>query len=295
MLLTVLEVAFLAVFWSWALAALVFLRNTLLPKLPLQRSPSEVGLESDTVRFPAADGLALEGWRVPAADPEAPWLILCHGLGANRADLLEVAADLHTQGFNLLLFDFRGHGGSAGRATSFGWTEQMDLQGALAYLGAQPEIPARLYGVYGSSMGGVVGLLVAGEDERIGAIATDSTYADLDESLRRHLRLLYPILPAVPFAWYILWTYRLRFGLWPRQVSPRQAAAKLGGRPLLAIQGELDVRLPADAAQILAKAAGARGEAWVVEGAVHLEGSALHPGAYGDRLSTFFRGALQAY
>ena len=287
-LVTVLEVTFLVGFWAWVFSATLFLRNTFLPRIPITRTPELLGLPSETIHFQATDGLRLEGWKI-LADPSRPWVLLCHGVGSNRSDLLDIAVGLHKARFNLLLFDFRGHGGSAGRVTSFGWQEQRDLEGALAFLGQQPDTPPRPYGVYGISMGGSVALMVAAQDERIGAVAVDSPYTNLEESIGRHLALLYPVIPRIPFLWFVLSTYRLRFGVWPRQVSPLESANQLGSRPLLLIQGAQDPRMPLEGAKQLL--AGARGpkELWVAEGAGHLEAFAIDPEVYLVRLVSFFQ------
>ena len=286
-----LEVIFLAVFWTWVVAAVLFLRNTVLPRLPITVTPQQFSLPFETVQFQATDGMPLEGWKIPGR-PAGAWIIFCHGLGSNRADLLDIAAGLHKAGFNLFLFDFRGHGGSGGRTTSFGWQEQRDLEGALVFLGQQPEIPERSYGVYGISMGGSVALMLASRDERIGAIAVDSPYTNLEESLGRHLSLMYP-LPRIPFLGFILSTYRLRFGVWPRQVSPEESVTRLGSRPLLLIQGGLDPRMPLQGANAMAAKATGPKELWVIEGAGHLEGFSANPTAYCTRLGKFFRASLK--
>jgi len=286
-----LELVFLIFFWLWVFSLALFLRNTMLPRLPLLQTPAQLGLPAETVTFHATDGMPLEGWKIPG-EPQQPWIILCHGLGSNRADLLDLAAGLHQAGFNLLLFDFRGHGGSAGKVTSFGWRERYDLEGALAFLGRQSDIPPQPYGVYGISMGGVVALMVAGSDERIAAIVADSPYANLDGSLRRHLRLLYPWLPTIPFHWYIRSAYRIRFGVWPRVVAPEAAIHDLGQRSVLLINGTADRRVPSEeTAQMLAQASGSH-EFWSIEGAGHLQGFALEPPTYLARLIRFFNANL---
>ncbi len=289
---TVLEVVFLIIFWTWACSAILFLRNTFLPRLQIAQTPELFGLPSETVHFTASDGLRLEGWKIPA-DPRRPWILLCHGVGSNRSDLLEIASGLHAARFNLFLFDFRGHGGSTGRATSFGWQEQRDLEGALAFLGQQPDVPARPYGVYGISMGAATALMVAARDERIGAVAADSPYNRLDKTLERHLELMYPVVPKAPFFWFIQATYRLRFGVWPRRVSPEDSASRLNRRPLLLIQGAQDPRTPlAGTRGILANATGPKA-LWVIEGAGHLEGFSLNPQVYLARLVDFFNSSLK--
>ena len=286
-----LEVVFLAVFWAWVFAAALFLRNTFLPRLPVTVSPEVLSLPFETVRFHATDGIPLEGWKIPAS-ADRPWLILCHGLGANRADLLEIANGLHAAGFNLFLFDFRGHGGSGGRVTSFGWREQRDLEGALSFLGSQPDIPPQPYGVYGISMGGAVALMVAATDERLAAVAADSPYLSLEDTLGRHLTLLYPV-PRVPFVWFVLATYRLRFGVWPRQVSPRDAAAQMSPRAVLLIHGAEDPRMPAQGTRQIFDAASEPKSLWLVDGAGHMEGYGLAPEAYLDRVVEFFQAHLR--
>ena len=284
----IVEVIFLAVFWSWVFSALVFLRNTILPHLPLIAAPEQFGLSAETVTFRAVDGVKLAGWKIPARDPSRPWIIGCHGLGSNRSDLLHIAAGLHQVGFNVLLFDFRGHGESAGRTTSFGWREQRDLEGALAFLGSRPEIPSRPYGLYGISMGGAVALMVAGRDERIGAVVVESPYANLADSIERHLRLLYPWLPRVPFAWFVHATYRIRFGVWPQRVSPQAALKGFGARPLLLIRGGGDERMPDTDMQQLMRTGHGPKEFWVIPGAGHLESYGVNPQAYLARVIRFF-------
>jgi len=295
----IVEVVFLVVFWTWALAALLFLRNTVLSRVPLVQTPESFNLSAQTVQFRATDGVELEGWLVPAVPAgrqgasDQPWIILCHGLGTSRADMLEVGAGLHRAGFNLLLFDFRGHGGSAGRTTSFGWREQRDLEGALAFLGQQSEIPARPYGVYGISMGGSVALMVAGRDERIGAVAVESPYTNLEESIGHHLALIYPWIPKVPFHWYVLATYRMRFGVWPRHVSAERGVQALNGRPLLLIHGAEDPRMPLDGITRMFNNASQPKDLWVVEGSGHLGVYAFNSQVYLDRLTRFFHASLK--
>ena len=288
--MTLLEAAFLVVFWGWAVCAILFLRHTVLPRLPLTVTPAARHLPFETVHFQATDGVPLEGWTI-STEPAAPWILLCHGLGSNRSDLVEIAAGLHAAGFNLLLIDFRGHGGSSGRSTSFGWQERHDLEGALAFLGQQSDLPVRPIGVYGISMGAAVALLVAAEDERIGAVAADSTYTNLEASLSRHLRLLYPWLPPIPFRWFMLLTYRFRFGVWPRRISPETAVDELAARPVLFIHGSADIRMPVEGIRPLAARADSHA-LWVVEGAGHLEAFATYHDAYLFRLATFFRSSL---
>ena len=140
-------------------------------------------------------------------------------------------------------------------------------------------------------MGGSVALLVAARDERIGAVAAEGPYLDLEESLARHITLLYGV-PTAPFHWAIAATYRLRFGVWPKRVSPLVRVAQIGPRPLLLINGSHDRRTPLEGARRLYAAARNPKELWVAEGAGHLEALELNPQAHLSRLTEFFARSL---
>ena len=281
-----LETLSLIIFWTWALCAFLFLSNTFLPRRPLAGSPSAWQLPYEPVRFQATDGVWLAGWKI-ARDPQQPWIILCHGLGTNRADMLDIAAGLAQAGQNPLLFAFRAHGESQGRVTSFGWAEQQDVHGALAFLGKQPDVPERPYGILGISMGGAVAIMVAAGDERIGAVAVDSSYTDLDASIRHHLKLAYH-LPSNPFGWFAGSAYRLRFGVWPSRMAPIHAIARISPRPILIIQSETDPRLPPDQTRALIETAREPKHLWITPGTEHLGAYRSDPESYRRRLLEFF-------
>lgn len=280
------EALFLLVVWTWLFSVILFLRNTVLPRASALVLPSHLGLPAELVYFQATDGLRLSGWKIPS-DAARPWIILCHGLGTNRADVLDEAAALFRARFNVLLFDFRGHGGSHGRTTSFGWLEQRDLEGALAFLGAQPDVAPRPYGVFGLSMGGAVAVMVAARDERIGALAVNSIYADLERAIAARLKREHR-LPRVPFAFFVDTAYWLRFGVWPGRISPRRAIGCISPRPVLLIHGRDDPKIPSTESELVFAAAGDPKELWVVPGAVHLDGLRLAPAVYHQKLVEFF-------
>ena len=85
-------------------------------KSPLQVFPEAYGLPYEKVSFSTSDGVALKGWFIPSRTGSDRTLIMCHGWGDNKGYLLERSYFLNkTAGFNLLYFDNRSHGESAGR------------------------------------------------------------------------------------------------------------------------------------------------------------------------------------
>jgi predicted alpha/beta-fold hydrolase len=72
-----------------------------------------------SILFHTTDGTLLSGdfWAQPHP---APTIIICHGYRINSTVLRPVAALEYKYGYNVLLFDFRGHGESESIATSGG-------------------------------------------------------------------------------------------------------------------------------------------------------------------------------
>ena len=77
--------------------------------------------------------------------------------------------------------------------------------------------------------------------------------------------------------------------------NPDGEIARMAGRPLFIVHGEVDVRINVHHAHDLAAAAAAGGtpvEPWIVPEAHHSEAAFIDPTAYEARLASFFAGAL---
>ena len=132
----------------------------------LDRTPEHA---YEDVEFPAADGVGLSGWFIPAAgEGHGPAVVFVHGWLWNRlgnvagqvpvpdkdVDFLPAADALHAAGYHVLLFDLSNHGRSGRRLPiTYGMNEAADVAGAVAYLGARPEVDAKRIGILGCSMG----------------------------------------------------------------------------------------------------------------------------------------------
>src|SRR5437667_3738940 len=108
--------------------------------------------------FHTADGTLLCGdfWAQPQP---APTIIICHGYRASRAQVRPAAALEYQSGYNVLFFDFRGHGGSDSVTTSGGNVEVRDLEAAITAARLQPETLPKSIILHGFSMGAAIALL----------------------------------------------------------------------------------------------------------------------------------------
>jgi pimeloyl-ACP methyl ester carboxylesterase len=138
----------------------------------------------EEVEFDSADGLPIDGW-ILRGQPGHPFVVLCHALGRSKASVLDLAVQLQKEGFNLLIFDFRGHGRSGGGASSLGIEEKRDVIGAVDFLASHEEISSETIGVYGVEMGAHAAVLAAVDRPAIKVLVLDGLYPDPAFSLMR--------------------------------------------------------------------------------------------------------------
>lgn len=98
-------------------------------------------------------------------------IVFCHGFGGIKEGTPPGLSDLLAQhGYTVLTFDYRGFGGSEGRANHVVPTEQIeDAVNAIEYLAQMPGLNLRKMGIYGNSFGGGIAILAANRSERLHA------------------------------------------------------------------------------------------------------------------------------
>ncbi|WP_170210133.1 alpha/beta fold hydrolase [Saccharopolyspora antimicrobica] len=119
----------------------------------------------------------------------APTILLAHGFGGSKDDTAAQAHELVQRGFTVLTYSSRGFGRSTGQiALNDPDYEVKDAQQLLDWLARQPEVARSSdgdpkVGVTGTSYGGALSLLLAGQDPRVDVIAPVMTYNDLGQAL----------------------------------------------------------------------------------------------------------------
>jgi alpha-beta hydrolase superfamily lysophospholipase len=213
-----------------------------IPKPINATHPRDEGLPSETLDLTTADGVQLEAWHLacPGARGVA---VMLPGYRLPKCTLLGEARALLEMGFECLLVDFRGHGGSEGRVTSLGYHEALDVEAAWGW--ARRRGGATL--LYGSSMGvaavlRAVALGLAAPD----GLLLESPFDRLLTTLRRRLRLLR--LPPWPAAELILFWGGRRLGFDAFRHNPRDYAAAIS-TPTTVLHAEGDLRSTVDDAR----------------------------------------------
>ena len=262
----------------------------------LASSPAVFGLDYEDVTFPSTgDAIPLSGWFLPAAGSDRVVLIV-HGRNSSRTgdsgELVPHAAALVERGYNVLAFDFRGHGESGGVRYTLGTAEQRDVLGAVAYLEQRGFAPARM-GFWAHSMGAATVLLTAAASPAVHTIVADSSFARLDDLLAEQL----PRASGLPgfFNPAILFFTRVAFGADASIVNPVDVVADLPPESLFIIHAAGDRLIPVDHARRIAAAAGAAVyDLWIFPGSQHDQVTAAAPDQYRERVLAFLDQRLRA-
>ncbi len=237
-------------------------------RYPLHIPPSRFGVNFEDTQFDASDGVKIKGWFIKGnREGRLPTVIVCHGLGANRSDFTELAAGLSRGGYNVLLFDFRGHGDSQRVASSFGYLEQKDLLGAIRYVKERKDVDAEGIAAYGFSMGGAVAILTAAETSDIKAVIADSSFTALKEQGERLFKGSF--LPSSIFLKPLVWMYEIYFRVNADEIAPINKVHRISPGAIMVIGGGADEQMPSSDAMRLFAAAREPKELWLVPGAVH--------------------------
>jgi fermentation-respiration switch protein FrsA (DUF1100 family) len=196
-----------------------------------------LGLDAvEAVTFETVDGLRLGGWFFPSIDgaPNATVLVF-NGNAGNRSYRVPLATGLREQGFQVLLFDYRGYGGNPGTPTERGLA--LDARAARDFLIRRSDVDAARLVYFGESLGTAVATELAAEHAP-SALILRSPFTSMADVGQHHYWWL-------PVRWLI---------------RDRYATIDLIGRvrsPLLVIVGERDSVVPAAFSHRLYEAAGA--------------------------------------
>ncbi len=275
---------------------------------PLARGPLDFDrLEGEALTLTAYDGLRLNGMllRGPAGSPPRGMILFAHEFCSDMYSCARYCRPLLDAGYDILTFDFRGHGRSDCDPgyTPRQWVsdrELADLRGALAYALSWLEAQGRPreVGLVGVSRGACAALLAAEEDSAIRAVAVDGAFSTdcmVEYFMKRwayifaKVRVVYENHP--PMFWRFMRWVMIRFAQREfncRFLSVRKAIQQMQPRPLLFIHGERDSYLPVEQSQLLYSLAAQPKYLWIAPGARHNQAALLHPERYAALLLGFF-------
>lgn len=234
------------------------------------------------VSFTTQDGVKLSGWFLPP--PRGAVVLLAHGHGENREQLLPEFRALAAAGFGVLAFDWRAHGNSGGDEVGWGFLERQDLTAAIDFALQQAGVDAERLGVLGFSRGAAVSLVTSAKDPRVKAVVAESATPSLDEGLERDFG--HGVFGSKPARWLLA-----SRGVEVGQMRSIDAVCNLAPRPLLLIHGAKDPIAPVEMGRRLGAKACAGSTYWEIANGGHGGFGAVEP-EYLPRVVKFFEASL---
>lgn len=263
--------------WRVGTACLTGLLVTCIPA----RVPPPDDLGADPVRFHSGSGSTIHGW-LSRGRIGAGAIVLLHGIGASRQEMIGRARFLRSGGFSVLAIDFRGHGDSTGGRSTYGGLESRDALAAVEFL--RHALPLERIGVIGISMGGAA-VLLGQAPLPVQALVLESVYPTIDDAVRDRLRAwLGPIgrtLAPIVMTWLFP-----RDGVAAADLRPidhiREQTA-----PVFVLAGSADRYTPPSESRSLFDRAPEPKAFWSIEGAGHVDLHEFAGAEYERRVGAF--------
>ena len=163
------------------------------PARELLESPRDAGLDFEELAIETEDGERLHGWWVTTSQSHsAGHVLFFHGNAGNIGDRVPLADLLASEGFDVMLFDYRGYGRSTGKPDERG--TYVDARAARDAMVARADCdPARV--IYlGESLGAAVAAELA-QSSPPRALILQSPFTSLRDVARRHYPLPRSLIP----------------------------------------------------------------------------------------------------
>lgn len=248
--------------------------------------PEDVKLRTD-------DNVSISGWFIPNKSTDKV-IILVHGLNSSRTceftgKFAEFASAMNQKGFSILAIDLRGHGQSDDSRFTFGITEQRDIIASVQWLKARGFKPKKI-GALGVSMGSATVISASANDLDIGAVVTDSGYAEVYPIIQSHWQSASG-LPEI-FLPFTMMFGNLLTGQDLTSSKPVKMIGQISPRPVLIIHSAIDPYTPVQNAYQLREAYPAA-EYWETNAKNHAESYNTNPKLYVEKVSNFFNRSLK--
>jgi uncharacterized protein len=230
---------------SWSEKIGVVLTGVRLPRPMNRQTPDQIGLSYEThlipISEPETQPATLEAWFIPTESPQKRGTVLLFPpYGASKQALFGPSKILHELGYNTMLVDFRGVGGSSGSDTTMGVREGRDVAQAMAYVQQHIQPPQPIL-LYGASMGAAAVMrAIAYEGVKPAAVILESPFDRLLHTVRHRFTAMN--LPASPGSELIVWWGGFQQGIDGFKHNPVEYAKAIRC-PVLLMYGTYDQRV----------------------------------------------------
>jgi uncharacterized protein len=255
--------------------------------------PAIAGAVAESPRLTTSDNEQIGAWFV-RGDAGKPCVLLLHGNGQSRAEMLPQMRWLAEARFSVLAISLRAHGDSSGTVNDIGWSARHDVVAAVGFL--RRECPDRPIVVVGRSLGAAAAIFAAGELQGdVAGYFLEQPYKDLKSAVRNRLQNhLPPVLDWVAYGGLLIWA-PVFLPVDPNRISPYDGVRAIPeGVPVVIITGSADRHAHLDEVRALAERVKSGARLVVFEGAVHEPLDRRNPELYRSSLMELLSGVGRA-
>lgn len=179
----------------------------------------------------------LECWSIKTANAKGT-IILFHGYGGEKSGMLDKSDEFIKMGYNTLLVDFMGSGGSEGNQTTIGYKEAQQVKSCYEYIKQRDNKNIHLFG---TSMGAVA-IMKAIQDYDIepASILIECPFGSFYKTVCARFKIVGA--PTFPVADLMVFWGGLQNGFWAFGHNPTEYTKAINC-PALLLYGEQDNRV----------------------------------------------------
>ncbi len=245
------------------------------------------GLEKEEYTVKSDDGYALHCMLARNSRPSGKYVIISHGYTDNRFGAMKYGKLYLDLGFNLIVYDLRGHGLNAPTFCTYSVREGRDLAALIADSRRRWPDMATL-GLHGESLGAATTVASLKYAPEVDFAVADCGFADISGVLLGRLKAMR--LPG----WLVKLAgacARLRYGYGYDQMRPIDSLAE-ATTPILFIHGENDDFIPPDHSRRMYEAARGVKALTLIPGAKHACSVFTDPARYAATVRDFLEKVL---
>ena len=242
------------------------------------------GLKKENYTVTSRDGTALHVQALFNPAPTDHFVLISHGYTDNRFGALKYAGLYLDLGFNVIVYDLRGHGENERTFCTYSVRESMDLDALIR--DSRARYPsAKHFGLHGESLGAATTVACLKYRPPVDFAVADCAFAEIESVLRSGLRAMHLPGGLVRLASVCA---KLRYGYSFREMRPIDSLPD-NRIPVLFLHGEKDALISPEHSRRMKEANGGYSELYLIPGAAHAMSVLTDREAYRRHLSGFLR------
>ena len=228
------------------------------------------------------DGYELNVQFIPSDEPSDRYVIISHGYSDNRFGALKYGFIYKDMGFNLIVYDLRGHGLNEPTYCTYSVRESKDLLELIKDTRERYD-NVKVLGLQGESLGAATSLAALESKPEIDFLVADCPFEDIEKVLKDGMKSMH--IPGVlldlanPFI-------KLRYGVSFRDMRPIDRITE-NLVPVLFMHGAADWFITPDNSEDMCRATAGYSDIMLIEGAEHAMSVIVDPKGYEAKVRDF--------